>query len=146
MGTVITGLANSVTTLIVGLSLIGLFASIYHPVGIAWLVACARKQGLSLGINGAFGHLGSAAAPVFVGLMIDYVSWRAAFVLPGLAAIVTGFGLWIAWRLGWIADRSADTVPALPPEPGAYKRVFLVLLVTMDLKLCRHIIDLNYRS
>ena len=131
IATVITGLANSVMTLIVGLSLIGLFASIYHPVGIAWLVACARKQGLSLGINGAFGHLGSAAAPVFVGLMIDYVSWRAAFVLPGLAAIVTGLGLWIVWRMGWIADRSADTVPALPPEPGVYKRVFLVLLVTM---------------
>ena len=131
LATVMTGLANSVTILIVGLSLIGLFASIYHPVGIAWLVACARKQGLSLGINGAFGHLGSAAAPVFVGLMIDYVSWRAAFVLPGLAAIATGLALWIVWSLGWVTDRSADTAPAPAPEPGVYKRVFLVLVVTM---------------
>ena len=55
--------------------MIGLFGAIYHPVGIAWLVACAKKQGMALGINGVFGSIGSALAPVFVGLMIDFVSW-----------------------------------------------------------------------
>ena len=86
---------------------------------------------LTLGVNGAFGHLGSAVAPVFVGLMIDYVSWRAAFVLPGAAAILTGALLWVAWAQGWVSDRNADRVPVPAPAPGDYRRVFLVLLVTM---------------
>ena len=131
VATVFTGFAKNATSLFIGLSLIGLFASIYHPVGIAWLVACARRQGLTLGINGAFGHLGSALAPVFVGIMIDYVSWRAAFVLPGAAAILTGGFLWIAWVNDWVSDRATDRAPLPAPAPGDYRRVFLVLLVTM---------------
>ena len=131
VATVFTGFAKNATSLFIGLSLIGLFASIYHPVGIAWLVACARRQGLTLGINGAFGHLGSAIAPVFVGIMIDYVSWRAAFVLPGAAAILTGGFLWIAWANDWVSDRATDRAPLPAPAPGDYRRVFLVLLVTM---------------
>ena len=131
VATVFTGFAKNATSLFIGLSLIGLFASIYHPVGIAWLVACARRQGLTLGINGAFGHLGSAIAPVFVGIMIDYVSWRAAFVLPGAAAILTGGFLWIAWVNDWVSDRATDRAPLPAPAPGDYRRVFLVLLVTM---------------
>ena len=131
VSTVFTGLSTNTTGLFIGLSLIGLFASIYHPVGIAWLVACARRQGLTLGVNGAFGHLGSAVAPVFVGLMIDYVSWRAAFVLPGAIAILTGVLLWVAWARGWVSDRSADRAPVPVPAHGDYRRVFLVLLVTM---------------
>jgi len=131
VSTVFTGLSTNTTRLFIGLSLIGLFASIYHPVGIAWLVACARRQGLTLGVNGAFGHLGSAVAPVFVGLMIDYVSWRAAFVLPGAIAILTGALLWVAWARGWVSDRSADRTPVPAPAHGDYRRVFLVLLVTM---------------
>ena len=130
-GTMITGLAQDASTLFLGLTMIGLFASIYHPVGIAWLVACARKQGMALGINGVFGNIGSALAPVFVGLMIDYVSWRAAFIVPGVIAVVTGVALAFAWWRGWVGDVSADRSPAPPPEPGMFWRVFGILSVTM---------------
>ena len=130
-GAIVTGLAEGTFQIFVGLSVIGLFASIYHPVGIAWLVANARKQGMTLGINGVFGSAGSALAPVFVGMMIDWVSWRAAFVIPGVAALVTGGLLVVAsWR-GWVHDIHTDRVPAPPPEPGAMKRVFIVLTLTM---------------
>ena len=128
---VLTGLAADKQGLFIGLTLLGLFASIYHPVGIAWLVACARKQGMSLGINGVFGHLGSAAAPVFVGLMIDHVSWRAAFVLPGIVSMLTGIALLLSWWRGWVSDVHADRAPAPAPEPGAARRVFIVLALTM---------------
>ena len=128
---VLTGLAEDSHDLFIGLTLIGLFASIYHPVGIAWLVACARKQGMSLGINGVFGHLGSALAPVFVGLMIDHVSWRAAFILPGIVCVITGFALMLGWWRGWVGDVHADRDPASQPDTGAARRVFFVLALTM---------------
>jgi MFS family permease len=130
-GTLLTGLAGDTTMLFAGLTMLGLFAAIYHPVGIAWLVASARKQGMALGINGVFGNLGSALAPVFVGLMIDYVSWRAAFIVPGVIALATGVALAFAWWRGWVQDARADRAPAAPPEPGAFWRVGLVLTVTM---------------
>ena len=93
-------MAMGPTILFIGLTLIGLFASIYHPVGIAWVVAWANKQGMTLGINGVFGNAGSAIAPVFVGLMIDYVTWRAAFIIPGVLSIFVGTALLLVWRAG----------------------------------------------
>ena len=131
VGSLVTGLAQETRALFAGLTLIGLFASIYHPVGIAWLVAAARRQGITLGLNSVFGGIGSAAAPVFVGLMIDHYSWRAAFVIPGIASVLTGVALWLAWRRGAIRDLRADRSPARAPERGAMRRVFVVLTVTM---------------
>ena len=130
-GSLVTGLASGTGTLFLGLCLIGLFASIYHPVGIAWLVACARKRGMALGINSVFGGVGSAAAPIFVGVMIDYFSWRAAFVVPGVASLLTGAALWLAWRRGAVRDVRADRTPPAKPGRGAMRRVFIVLTLTM---------------
>ena len=130
-GSLVTGLAPDTGTLFLGLSLIGLFASIYHPVGIAWLVACARRRGIALGMNSVFGGIGSAAAPVFVGLTIDYVSWRAAFVIPGVASVLTGAALWLAWRRGAIRDVRAERSPPAKPGRNAMRRVFIVLTLTM---------------
>jgi len=130
-GSVITGLAHDTATLFAGLTCIGLFASIYHPVGIAWLVASARRHGMALGFNGVFGSVGSALGPVFVGAMIDWVSWRAAFVVPGVLAIGVGLVLALAWWRGLVGDARADRTPHAPPEAGAVRRVFLVLTLTM---------------
>jgi len=130
-GALVTGLADTATDLWIGLTLIGAFASIYHPVGIAWLLAWSRQQGMALGVNGVFGGVGSALAPVFVGAMIDYVSWRAAFLLPGAAALLAGAALALLWWRGAIGDAGADRVPPPPPEAGAAVRVFLILTLTM---------------
>jgi FSR family fosmidomycin resistance protein-like MFS transporter len=129
--TIVVGLAEDTATLFVGLSLLGLFGSIYHPVGIAWLVTCAKRQGLALGVNGVFGNVGSAIAPIFVGVMIDYVSWRAAFVIPGILSIVTGVAFALAWCRGVIGDVHADRAPTKAHEPGTFRQVFVLLTLTM---------------
>ena len=130
-GAIVTGLAGSPNMIFWGLTLIGLFAAIYHPVGIAWIVASARKQGMSLGINGVFGNAGNSLAPVFVGVMIDYFSWRAAFVIPGVVAVLAGLALLVVWRRGWVADARTDRVPPPAREPGDAYRVFIILTLTM---------------
>jgi FSR family fosmidomycin resistance protein-like MFS transporter len=131
VGAIVVGLAEGPTGLFIGLTLIGLFASIYHPVGIAWVVAWAKKQGMTLGINGVFGNVGSAVAPVFVGLMIDYVTWRVAFIIPGVLSIVTGIGLFAVWRAGWIKDVTKDRAPSGAPDSKSFVRVFIILTITM---------------
>ncbi|MEM7407656.1 MAG: MFS transporter [Pseudomonadota bacterium] len=131
IGSVVTGLADGKVGLFIGLTLLGLFAAIYHPVGIAWLVATARRRGITLGINGVFGGTGSALAPPFVGLMIDYFSWREAFVIPGVFSIIAGVWLWYAWKRGDVSDARVDRTQTPAAGASAIKRAFIVLTLTM---------------
>jgi MFS family permease len=72
------------------LTLIGLFAAIYHPVGTAMLVANAEKLGRTIGVNGVWGNLGVALAAILAGGITEWLGWRWAFVVPGLMAVALG--------------------------------------------------------
>jgi MFS family permease len=69
---------------------VGLFASIYHPVGTAMLVSHADRLGRQVGINGLWGNLGVASSAVATGVIAQYLGWRWAFALPGVATIGVG--------------------------------------------------------
>jgi len=72
------------------LALVGVFASIYHPVGIPMLVQGATRPGHTIGVNGLAGNLGIAAAALSTGFLVQYAGWRAAFIVPGLISIACG--------------------------------------------------------
>ncbi|HJO73078.1 MAG TPA: MFS transporter [Rhodospirillales bacterium] len=80
---VLLGLAEGKVGMAGGLVLIGLFSSIYHPVGTAVVVENVRCLGKAIGINGVFGNLGVALAATVTGALSDLISWRAAFIVPG---------------------------------------------------------------
>ena len=48
---------------------IGMFASIYHPVGTAMIVSYAEKLGREMGINGVWGNLGVASSALVTGVI-----------------------------------------------------------------------------
>ena len=68
------------------LTLIGTFASIYHPVGIPMLLQGAARPGATIGVNGLAGNLGIAVAAALTGLLMHWFGWRAAFVEIGRAS------------------------------------------------------------
>ena len=72
------------------LALLGAFAAIYHPVGIPMLVQNVKNFGAVIGVNGLAGNLGIAVAALVTGLLVKWIGWRAAFVVPGLVAIGCG--------------------------------------------------------
>ena len=72
------------------LTLIGSFASIYHPVGIPMLLQNAARPGATIGINGLAGNLGIATAAALTGVLVQGMGWRAAFVVPGLLCLLLG--------------------------------------------------------
>ena len=85
-----TAMAGSPFEIAAGLFAIGVFAAIYHPVGLAMVVHGRKKTGIPLAINGVFGNLGVAAAALLTGWFIDTGGWRNAFVLPGVVSIGLG--------------------------------------------------------
>jgi len=83
-------LAQGPWSMALALTLLGAFASIYHPVGIPMLVQNAQKPGATIGISGLSGNLGVALAALVTGALVKFVGWRAAFVVPGLFAMGLG--------------------------------------------------------
>src|ERR1700743_1073786 len=69
---------------------IGIFASIYHPVGTAMIVSYADKLGREMGVNGVWGNLGVASSALVTGVIGQYLGWRWAFFIPGVATILLG--------------------------------------------------------
>jgi MFS family permease len=128
---IVCGLVNSTTALMLGLAAVGLFSAIYHPVGVAWLVRSARARGMALAVNGIFGSLGVASAGLLAGVLIDAVSWRAAFIVPGVVCLLTGIALVVALRLGWLEEAAVDRAPEPAPSRSDMVRVYAILLMTM---------------
>ena len=84
------GLVQNRFQLGIALLSIGLFASIYHPVGTAMIVSYAGKLGREMGLNGVWGNLGVASSALVTGVAGQYLGWRWAFIIPGAVTILTG--------------------------------------------------------
>lgn len=81
---------ESETALALWLFGLGAFTAIYHPVGSALLVANARKLGRDLGINGVWGNVGAASAPIATAFLVGTSGWQMAFLVPGVVAVLVG--------------------------------------------------------
>lgn len=130
-GMVMTALASSPFQIGLWLAVTGLFASIYHPVGIAWLVRNAKARGKALGINGFFGGVGPAAAALMAGTLIEISGWRAAFLVPG--ALIVGTGILFYWMMarGLVVETKQDARPLPPASREDTVRAVSVLGVTL---------------
>ena len=91
LASILCGLSTSISFLFISLSLLGLFCSIYHPVGIPWVIHSANKQGRALGINGIFGGVGIGSGAFVAGTLTELLNWQLAFILPGFISIIIGF-------------------------------------------------------
>jgi len=127
LGSLVAALAESTLMLTLGLALIGAAAAIYHPVGIALLAEEAEQTGRAIGVNGVWGNLGVAAAPLGAALLAEGLGWRWAFAVPAALALATG--VWQATR-----SRRPRRLPRPPERPrapaarGALLRVVIFFL------------------
>ena len=123
LGLVLTGLFPSREFLPFSLLIVGLGASIYHPAGLALISHTVRQRGYALGVNGVYGNLGIAAAPLVAGVLTWLLSWQWTFIILGLSSLVTG---------GLLSMISVDESPhpvhnEKPAERQGYAKYFLIL-------------------
>ena len=124
-------LTHNAWQLAAALTLLGAFASIYHPVGIPMLVQSTTNPGAVIGINGLAGNLGIAIAALMTGLLVKWLGWRAAFVVPGIVAIACGiFFMLVCPRETEAPSRRTGGKAKVVLSPAMLVRTFAVMTAT----------------
>src|SRR6266568_5193314 len=124
--------APNLVMLALALFVLGVFAAIYHPVGMAMLIEASKARGRTLAFNGVCGNLGAALAAGITAVLASTLSWRGAFLVPAGLCIVTGAAyLWL------VADdgRHVGTRKSVPEValPRALAILMLVLFIIVAL-------------
>ena len=132
LASIITGLAQSLLQIGIGLALIGVFASIYHPVGIAMLIERGGKIGWLLGMNGVWGNMGVAGAPLVNGYILTQYDWRMAFIIPGFFSIILGISYLLYNKSDLVGTvfSSENKEDPLGFAPGWQRALISLFLVT----------------
>lgn len=128
LGGIGAGLARDAVELQVALAAVGVFAAIYHPVGLAMVTRLSARRGRALAVNGVWGNLGLAAATAATALLAQSHGWRAAFLAPGAAAALVGLVGLVASRApqtAETAERASETVAVAAPTQ---RRVLALVL------------------
>ncbi len=122
--------AQGPVALATALGFAGFFSAIYHPIGTAMLVeAAGDKPGRALGVNGVFGNVGVASAPLITAFLSTQAGWRFGFALPG--AVCIALGLYWATQNHVEIARHVQGRP-FPEIPKAIVRRALVVMLSIS--------------
>ncbi len=117
LSSIATSFAQTPFQIGVGLFVIGMFAAIYHPVGLAIVTMTWRNTGMRIAANGVWGNLGVASAALITGYLIDHGGWRMAYILPGLFSVAVGFAyLALRWESITVKPPAAAQKPKTAPS------------------------------
>lgn len=121
--------APNLMMLAAALFALGMFASIYHPVGMAMLIEASNARGRTLAFNGVCGNLGAALAAGITALLASWLGWRGAFVVPAAFCVATA-----AWYVARMPDdrhhaRSRKSAPDARLSQRAMLGLFACFIV-----------------
>lgn len=131
IGTIAAGLTTGPLSMTIALAALGLGGSIFHPVGLSWVVGVAEDRGKALGIVGLFGAIGVGGAALIAGALSTVAGWRAAFLVPGVLSIALGVAMTWAVAAGRVPVFGRKSDGTTPPGRGDMMRAFVILTVTM---------------
>lgn len=133
--------------LFVGLTLLGLAASIYHPAGIAMISLHIRDRGRALGINGVAGNIGIAGGPAIGMLAVQLGVWRMAYAFLAVISVISMVIMIRVMRAqqpetGTEADNELHPNQTLNNAPKNWKRFLPIIFLLAAMTLA----GFNYRS
>ncbi|HJL92431.1 MAG TPA: MFS transporter [Woeseiaceae bacterium] len=126
------GLSDNKVILMLNLSLLGLFCSIYHPAGISWVINMSENTGRALGFNNIFGGVGIGLGAMSSGYLVDAYGWQFAFIVPGLISVLLGLSL--SWHIfnGNISLLNVQSEKfSENPQQGDYLKIIIIMLISI---------------
>ena len=132
------GFSHGYLMLLGCVALVGFGNSLWHPTAIPTLARTyPERKGLVLSIHGMGGNMGDALAPLAVGALLTWLTWREVVVLnvvPGLVMSLTILVLLGTLTVGGKAKKEDGTHQTLREYLGGVPALFrnrsLVLLTT----------------
>lgn len=98
LASIATSMAQNPIQIAMGLFAVGMFAAIYHPVGLAMIARGGDSMGMDIAVNGVWGNMGVGCAALLTGFLIDQAGWRTAFWLPGAFSVLLGLAYLYSYR------------------------------------------------
>jgi MFS family permease len=135
LASIATAFARTPIEIAIGMFVIGVFAAIYHPVGLAIVVERWKGTGMRIAVNGVWGNLGVGSAALLTGFFIDHGGWRLAFIVPGIVAVALGMAYTVLmWPEVARARPRAARAAAATSMPGDLRalivRVSMIVFLT----------------
>ena len=126
------GMSGNKLILMLSLSMLGLFCSIYHPAGISWVVNMSENTGRALGFNNIFGGVGIGLGAMSSGYLVDAFGWQFAFIIPGFISVLLGLSLsWHIYR-GKISLLNVQSEKfSENPQQGDYLKIIIIMLISI---------------
>jgi MFS family permease len=124
------GFAPDFTTLAIALLAVGIFAAIYHPVGIPMVIDSAVNRGRTMSWNGVFGNIGVSIAAGVTAAIITRWGWQAAFFIPGVVFILTG----LAYPF-FVPDDRRHQTPRMTSHDVALDRRTIIWVIVLFMTL-----------
>jgi MFS family permease len=130
-------LTHNYWMLLVCVMLVGIGNNLWHPTAIPTLAnRYADRKGFILALHGMGGNVGEALAPLFIGLLLTYMGWRAAVivnVIPGAIMATLILVMLGAFAVSYNSGKSGEHPVKL--SAGEYLRGTLNLLRNRGLML-----------
>lgn len=89
--------APNVPALTAVMFLMGTFASLYHPAGLAYIsrVSGPKDLGQALGYHGIVGALGIAGAPFIAGTLLNWMPWHDIYLALAPVGLLMAGSFWL---------------------------------------------------
>jgi MFS family permease len=89
------GFSTSYAAAVLCVTFVGIGSNLWHPAALSFLARrYPQRRGLAMALHTMGGNLGSACAPVAMGLALTVLVWRRVLLLNFLVGIPLGFVLW----------------------------------------------------
>jgi FSR family fosmidomycin resistance protein-like MFS transporter len=114
-------LSHSLILFTTGLALLGILGSVYHPLANSLITSKVSEYGRALGIHGATGNIGLAAAPFIAALIASRWGWRQAylwFIAPGIA-----LSIWSLFIDMSVAEKDEKKISPLSPSANSRSKM-----------------------
>lgn len=114
--------------LAVTLTLLGLAAGMYHPVGLSFITRTVRARTMAVGYHGMAGSLAVAVAPALAVVLAGLWNWRAAFLVYGAISLVGAVGVMLSKLREQLPGKDADDSQEQSVEPSSQSRQVIKIL------------------